>query len=81
MVAVVVSPFERAVELLPTQSRPRALLGLLAYGLASNEPDDVLRSIAELRTRIRVITGALEPDRNDLHLEVGRRIESARVWI
>jgi hypothetical protein len=48
---------------------------------AVNEPEDVQHAIAELRTRIRVITGALEPDRNDLHLEAGRWIESAQVWI
>jgi hypothetical protein len=47
---------------------------------AVNEPEDI-QHIAELRTWIRVITGALEPDRNDLHLEIGRRIESAQVWI
>jgi hypothetical protein len=50
-------------------------------GAAVNEPEDVQRSIAEQRTRIRAITDALEPDRNDLHLEVGRQIESAQVWI
>lgn len=48
---------------------------------AVNEPEDVQHAIAELRTRIRVITGALEPDRNDLHLEAGRWIESVQVWL
>lgn len=48
---------------------------------AANEPEDVRRAIAELRTRISAITGALEPDVNDLHLDAGRWIENALVWI
>lgn len=48
---------------------------------AGNEPEDLQATVAELRRRIRAITDALEPDRDDTHLEVGRRIESVDVWL
>ncbi|GIF46447.1 hypothetical protein DFJ67_4896 [Asanoa ferruginea] len=37
--------------------------------------------IAELRTMILAIGRALETDRDDRHLEVGSRIDSAMVWL
>ena len=50
-------------------------------GRTVNQPDDVRRTITELRTRIRTLTDALEPDRYRTHVEVGRRIESVHIWI
>jgi hypothetical protein len=45
------------------------------------EPRDTWLAIAEVRTMILATTRVLEPDRDDRHVEAGRRIESAKVWL
>jgi hypothetical protein len=49
--------------------------------LASTKPLEVQHTIAELRIRVSEVAATLQPDRDDAHLEVGRRIESALVWV
>jgi hypothetical protein len=55
----------------------RSVTSLGSSGAAA----DIGETIAELRTRIRAITAALEADCFDEHLDVGRRIEPALMWL
>jgi len=58
--------------------RDRRAVRILA---SADTGTDVHDAIADLRTRISEIVATLEPDRSDDHEEVGRRIESALVWL
>ncbi|GAA4261108.1 hypothetical protein [Dactylosporangium darangshiense] len=42
---------------------------------------DIHAAIDDLRTRISACAAALEPHRNDVHLDVGRWIERAQTWL
>jgi hypothetical protein len=42
---------------------------------------EIHAAIDDLRTRISACTVALEPHRNDVHLNVGRWIERAQTWL
>jgi hypothetical protein len=46
-----------------------------------DDPGQVQGTIAELRIQLAEIMAALEPDRVGDHLEVGRRVDMALVWL